>query len=131
MFLYLLLGLLGLPVFASAPFGGVGYVLKPTFGFLLGFTVSAPLVALLLRRYGKSFLSMFFVSLFGLAVLYPLGLFYLWVIMREVVGKNLTGYEVLKIGFFPFIGFDVVKAFFATSLAWKIRKSQGWIRREA
>lgn len=38
---YLLMGLLGLPVFASG--GGPGYVLSPTFGFLVGF-VAAPLV---------------------------------------------------------------------------------------
>ncbi|MCD6156016.1 MAG: biotin transporter BioY, partial [Candidatus Atribacteria bacterium] len=34
---YILLGLVGLPVFASPPFGGPAYLLKPSFGFLLGF----------------------------------------------------------------------------------------------
>ncbi len=36
---YLVLGLAGLPVFAHG--GGLGYLLKPTFGFLLGFPCAA------------------------------------------------------------------------------------------
>ena len=35
MVLYLLLGLLGFPIFATG--GGLSYILKPTFGFLIGF----------------------------------------------------------------------------------------------
>jgi biotin transport system substrate-specific component len=41
---YLMSGLLGLPVFAAG--GGPGYVLAPTFGFLVGFVVAAPVVGL-------------------------------------------------------------------------------------
>jgi len=37
--LYLVMGLSGLPVFVSG--GGLAYIFKPTFGFLLGFVVSA------------------------------------------------------------------------------------------
>jgi len=36
---YILLGLIGVPVFASG--GGPGYVLQPTFGYLLGFVLQA------------------------------------------------------------------------------------------
>ena len=38
---YILLGLVGIPVFASPPYGGPGYFLLPTFGFLLGFILTA------------------------------------------------------------------------------------------
>ena len=41
---YLAVGLIGLPVFATG--GGPGYVLTPTFGFLAGFVVAAPVVGL-------------------------------------------------------------------------------------
>ena len=37
--LYVLIGLLGIPVFAAG--GGISYVLRPSFGFLLGFIVTA------------------------------------------------------------------------------------------
>ena len=36
---YVLLGLVGVPVFASG--GGPGYVLQPTFGYLIGFVLQA------------------------------------------------------------------------------------------
>ena len=35
---YILIGLCGVPVFATG--GGIGYLLKPTFGFLLGFVIA-------------------------------------------------------------------------------------------
>lgn len=36
---YILLGLLGLPVFAEG--GGLSYILKPSFGYIIGFAVAA------------------------------------------------------------------------------------------
>ena len=46
--LYLFLGLAGLPVFTKG--GGPGYVLQPTFGYLLGFLVAAVAVGFLSRK---------------------------------------------------------------------------------
>ncbi len=45
--LYLVMGLSGLPVFVSG--GGLAYVFKPSFGFLIGFMVSAFTAGLLSR----------------------------------------------------------------------------------
>ena len=118
---YVALGLLGLPVFATPPFGGPGYILRPTFGFLLGFILAAPGVAWFLRKPPFSFRRLFGASLLGLLLLYPPGLFYLFVIMRTM-GKPLTGYQVLQVGFFPFIGLDILKAFLAASLAWQMQQ---------
>ena len=42
--LYVVIGLAGLPVFASG--GGLAYVLRPSFGYLLGFIVGAYLTGL-------------------------------------------------------------------------------------
>jgi len=39
-----------------------------------------------------------------------------------MMGKPLTGYQVLQVGFFPFIGPDVLKAFLAASLAWRMQQ---------
>ncbi|MDR3318264.1 MAG: biotin transporter BioY [Clostridiales bacterium] len=39
--IYLAMGVLGLPVFASAPFGGFTYVFMPSFGFIIGFIAQA------------------------------------------------------------------------------------------
>ena len=37
--IYMLLGLVGLPIFAAG--GGFAYVLKPSFGYIIGFLVAA------------------------------------------------------------------------------------------
>src|SRR5512139_4019246 len=45
---YVLVGLLGIPIFAHG--GGPGYVLQPTFGFLLGFILGAYVIGRLTER---------------------------------------------------------------------------------
>ncbi len=72
MFFYMLLGLLGLPVFAGA--GGIGYVLQPSFGFIPGFALAAFLIALSRTHSKKHSVSGYFLScLLGLAALYAMG----------------------------------------------------------
>ena len=50
MALYLLLGLLGFPVFATG--GGLSYILKPTFGFLIGFLFCSPICSIAKEKAG-------------------------------------------------------------------------------
>lgn len=45
---YTAIGLLGLPVFSQG--GGLSYVLAPSFGFVLGFSLCATLISLLVRK---------------------------------------------------------------------------------
>lgn len=44
--IYALVGLCGVPVFASAPYGGFGCALTPSFGFVVGFIVAAGVAGL-------------------------------------------------------------------------------------
>ncbi|MCS7242981.1 MAG: biotin transporter BioY [Candidatus Caldatribacterium sp.] len=115
MFLYVLLGLLGLPVFATPPFGGPLYVLRPTFGFLLGFVLAAPCIALLGR--GKTPRHVLQAVLVGMAIIYLPGLLYFFFAMNVLLGKPVSFQDTLKIAFLPFIGPDFVKAFLAYFLA--------------
>ena len=48
MFTYILVGLLGFPVFASG--GGLQYIMKPTFGFVLGFLACSTICAIAYKR---------------------------------------------------------------------------------
>lgn len=47
-FLYILIGALGLPVFSGMR-GGIGVILGPTGGFLMGYLIGVPLACLLLQ----------------------------------------------------------------------------------
>ena len=48
-FLYLIVGLLGIPVFANG--GGPGYIFQPTFGYLLGYPFCALAIGILIKLF--------------------------------------------------------------------------------
>lgn len=105
---YVFLGLLGLPVFASAPFGGIGYIFKPTFGYLLGDIGAAYIVGKIYNR--KSLGSAIVAVLAGLIVLYAFGLSYLYIAMRVILHQPSSVAMVFTTGFLPFIVTDLIKA---------------------
>ena len=78
---YLLIGLIGLPVFARG--GGIWYIMKPTFGFLLGF-----LFAVFVMSYLKC--SAINKTMAGLTVYYLSGFVY-YVFMMNAVLNNSVG----------------------------------------
>lgn len=115
---YVLMGLVGLPVFEKPPYGGPAYVLQPTFGFLLGFILAAYVTGKLIPAGGDAGLFRYIAaSLVGVAVFYLVGLPYLYLILNLYLGKALSAMAVIKIGFIPFVGADIVKAALASGLA--------------
>ncbi|TET55504.1 MAG: biotin transporter BioY [Anaerolineales bacterium] len=98
---YVLEGAVGLPVFAGW-MGGVGHLLGPTGGYLLGFIAAAYVTGLLAergwdRRVGTCLLAM----LVGNIVIYAFGLPWL---------GTFVGLErALPLGLIPFIAGDVAK----------------------
>ena len=79
---YLVLGLAGLPVFAHG--GGLGYLMKPTFGFLLGFPCAAWMKRLLGAAFG------------GEMVYYACGLVY-YDVMFNLVLQNTGGIGLVRL----------------------------------
>jgi len=117
MAVYVLMGLLGIPVFEKAPFGGPAYVFSPTFGFLLGFIAAAYVTGLVLQgREDAGPVRISLAMLAGVAVIYAVGLPYLYMILNFYLGKSVDVPGVLMIGFVPFIGFDLLKALAAGAL---------------
>ena len=115
---YLVEGLLGLPVFSNSPEKGVGlaYFTGPTMGYLIGFLFAAFFAGYLnfktnlILIFSKLILSVFFIYLFGIV----------WL-------GILIGWEkpIFKLGFYPFIYAELFKILlltFLTSKFIKIRK---------
>ena len=103
---YVLLGLVGVPIFALG--GGFSYVFQPTFGFLLGLIPSAWVIGSLARRpltFWRSVTAM----LAGLAVLYAIGVPYMALIANAYLGKGLTFWQVLKNGMLIYLPGDMIK----------------------
>ena len=66
---YIILGLMGIPVFAQG--GGVGYVLMPTFGYLIGFAIGAYVTGKIANKvYNPSYKRLFAANFIGLFIVY-------------------------------------------------------------
>ncbi len=76
---YLILGLIGLPVFSEG--GGIFYVLNPTFGYLIGFLMGTIVTGTVARRAQQpSFLRLLAACFAGLVIVYAAGMLYYWII---------------------------------------------------
>ncbi|GAB6179165.1 biotin transporter BioY [Desulfotomaculum defluvii] len=123
MVVYILLGLIGLPVFSTEPFGGPAYVFKPTFGFLLGYVLAAYIAGKFFEHTkSKGPMNYLLASVIGMGVIYVVGLPYLYVMLNFYLGKSVSIWGALKIGFLPFVIWDLVKAVIVAVLARSIHQ---------
>lgn len=78
MSLYVILGLAGVPIFASG--GGIGYVTKPVFGFIIGYIIAAFIVGFILKKKTNS-LTIILSSLAAVLAVHLIGDIYLTINM--------------------------------------------------
>lgn len=106
---YVLLGLMGLPIFAGAK-GGPGMIMSPTFGYLLGFIACSFVVGLISERIKKkNIIKLLVATLSGLSVVYIIGVPYLYIILNYVLGVETTVTGAIKTGFVVFLAQDLIK----------------------
>lgn len=87
--LYVLIGLIGLPVFTQG--GGPGYIFQPTFGYLLGFILGTYITARIAHAVPRpGFGRLLTACLAGLVAVYVLGVIYLYWINTAVLGHVLS-----------------------------------------
>jgi biotin transport system substrate-specific component len=114
---YLVQGLVGLPVFASGAMGPA-YLMGPTGGYLVGFIAAAYTTGRLAERgWDRDVISTSLAMLAGNAIIYVFGLVWLSV----YVGKQATA-----LGLAPFVLGDVIKLTLAAILlpsGWKVLKA--------
>ncbi len=117
---YVLLGLAGVPIFASG--GGFQYVFNPTFGFLLGLIPTAWVIGRLTER-DRGAKRTALACLAGLAVLYLIGVPYMGVIVNAYMGKGLTLWQILKSGMIVYLPGDCLKIAVCALLAPRLAAS--------
>lgn len=125
--IYMILGLIGVPIFTQG--GGIGYVLQPSFGYIIGFIAGAFVSGFILEHSKKKSICSYILASFGgLGVTYIIGLVYLGRILNLYLGKNLDLWQILCTGFFFTIPGDsvllVLGAFLSKRLAPIISKLQ-------
>lgn len=114
-FLYVALGLSGLPVFTQG--GGLSYIFNPTFGYLVGFIAGAYITGFICERMKEKTTFKIFLSIMaGLAVIYIAGVSYLFLINNLYLGKNFSLWMAVYYGFILCIGGDVVSSYLGAIL---------------
>jgi biotin transport system substrate-specific component len=82
--IYICLGLLGLPIFAEG--GGIWYILKPSFGYLLGFCLATFVTGKLVERMKEITIPKCLAANFlGLLIVYAVGMIYYYIICNYVI----------------------------------------------
>ena len=118
--LYLLEGIIGLPVFSNTPEKGIGivYFTGPTMGYLIGFLFATFLAGYF--NYKKNILDIFFKLLISVSTIYILGVFWL---------GSLIGWDkpIFALGVTPFLLAELFKILLLTLLAKNILKLRKFI----
>ena len=111
--LYILEGIIGIPVFSNSPEKGIGwiYFTGPTMGYLIGFLFATFLAGYL--NFKTNIIFIFFKLIVSVSIIYILGV--LWL-------GNLIGWDkpVIQLGASPFLLAKLFKILILTLLAKKI-----------
>lgn len=117
---YAFLGLMGLPIFAEG--GGFWYLLKPSFGYILGFILAAYVTGRMTERLERlSFGKVLTASFIGLAIVYGIGMVYYYIICNYVIHTPIGLWPLFLYCFLLVVPGDICLCFVATALTKRIR----------
>lgn len=116
--IYIVLGIIGLPVFSSFQ-GGTSYLAGPTGGYIFGFFFIAILYRIFEKFCEKSLLIKIAVLLAGLAACYTVGA--IWFVFASSGGQSIGFGQALKTCVLPYIIPDIAKLALALFLSSKLR----------
>jgi biotin transport system substrate-specific component len=124
---YIFIGLTGVPVFTGG--GGIGYVLQPTFGYIIGFAIGAFVIGWITeRKVNPSIKYLIFAGIIGSVVIYTIGLTWYYVIANYYLQTAVGAKTLMISGFLMLLPGDIVKislsAFLAKRLAPFVNQSE-------
>lgn len=96
---YVLMGLCGLPIFAGG--GGLNYIVKPSFGFLIGFIIAAWVAGFVSCKFKEyNYKNMLIASSVALISVYAVGIMYKYFILNYYISTKV-GWIALLMSCFP------------------------------
>lgn len=114
-FVYLTLGLIGLPVFSQFT-SGFGILFGPTGGYLIGFIPTAFLIGLWVEKTSYTYRQAFIANLIGMSITLAIGSIWL------KLYASLSWQEALVTGIYPFLPVGIIKAILAAWFGITIRQ---------
>ena len=127
--LYVVLGLAGLPIFTQG--GGLWYVTVPSFGYLIGFIPGTFVTGLIAHKNeNPSFKRILAANFSGLAIVYALGMAYVYMIKNFYLeGDGITFWPLLLNCFLLVVPGDFVLCLVAAAAAKRIIPATAKYRR--
>lgn len=119
---YVVLGLIGLPVFTRG--GGLSYLVQPSMGFLFGLILMAWVVGMLTRT-DRSPLRVALACVAGTAAMYAVAVPYMYLVLNLYMGMGRSVWEVVWGGMLIFLPGDVVKIAIVTAVSRPLLRTLG------
>lgn len=124
---YILLGAIGVPVFAGFS-SGIGVLLGNTGGYILGFLLSGIVYLVLTKLFGEHLPVQIIALVLGLALCYAFGTAWFMVVYTKANGAVGLG-TVLSWCVFPFILPDLVKLALSLTIARRVQPMLSGVRK--
>ena len=117
---YIVLGLIGLPIFSGG--GGLGYVLMPNFGFIVGFLLATVIIGVITEKLKyRNFWPCIAISLLGITVIYIIGILYFALITNVYNKGDNSAIWFIQTVFLPFLPKEIICVILSSLSAYKIR----------
>ncbi len=122
-FLYILLGICGLPLFSGG--GGIQYIIQPTFGFIIGFLITSFCAGLLCKKNNMSIIKIFLCLIISIIPLYLTGGIYFYFVTKNILAADVKLFTVIYSCCLIFIPGDILKCALCAIFAKKLHRLTG------
>ena len=123
---YVLLGLLGVLVFASG--GGIGYLFQPTFGYFIGFILQAWFCGKFSRKISDvTFKNLLLINFGGMFIVYLIGMAWFYIVSNYVIDAPIAFGTMFFYSFVLQVVPDGLLCVAAAALALRFEKSNLWL----
>ena len=117
---YMLLGLAGLPIFSEG--GGIWYIFKPSFGYIIGFCLGTYVTGLIAERLKqKTVFRYLLANLAGLMIVYICGMVYYYVICNYVIDTPIGIWPLILYCFLLAVPGDIALSVLGAVIAKRVR----------
>lgn len=121
-FTYLLLGIIGVPVFTAG--GGPAYVFVPSFGYIIGFVFGAYAAGLIVEKMKKDNVAKYLAAGFtNLFIVYFMGMIYYYIISNYVIDTPIGLWPLFLYCFLLVVPGDITLCILTALSAKRLRKA--------
>lgn len=117
---YMLLGLAGLPIFSEG--GGIWYIFKPSFGYIIGFIVGAAVAGYIAKHMKKKTIPGYLAAnLAGLFFVYAFGMIYYYIVCNYVINTPIAVWPLFLYCFILAVPGDIALSILGAVLAKRVK----------